>query len=219
MKEEARRARNVRALADLHPVFGRRVAGIIGALERLAYRPRIQDAWRSPEDQLAAFNSGNSRLKFGFHNISGANGEPEALAVDLLDDDFPLNPRRDYLLHLAAAAQHAECRTGLAWGLPPTLAAAAEAAVADADWSAEVKIGWDPTHVEPADLTVAQAAAGRRPRDSAGRARPASSSRARAGVSVRGKKKRRNKRSKNARKKRSREPRKRARSSQSTRAR
>jgi hypothetical protein len=165
MKEEARRARNVRALPELHPVFGRRVAEIIGALERFGYRPRIQDAWRSPEAQRDAFDSGNSRLKFGFHNVTGPNGEAESLAVDLLDDDFPLNPRKDYLLHLAAAAKDARCRTGLGWGLPPKLAAAVDAAVASGHWNADVKIGWDPTHVEPADLTVAQAAAGRRPRD------------------------------------------------------
>jgi hypothetical protein len=163
MKEAARRARNARALTELHPVFGRRVAEIIAVLEGLDYRPRIQDAWRSPQEQLEAFNSGNSRLRFGFHNVTGPNGNAEALAVDLLDDDFPLNPRRDYLLRLSAAAGDVSCRTGLVWGLPPALAAAVEAAVASGQWNAEVKIGWDPTHIEPVDVTVAQAARGRRP--------------------------------------------------------
>jgi hypothetical protein len=170
VKEDARRARNARALKELHPAFGRRVSQIIAALERLHYRPRIQDAWRSPQAQLEAFNAGNSRLEFGFHNVTGANGEAEALAVDLLDDDFPLNPRRDYLLRRAAAATDVSCRTGVAWGLPPNLAAAVEAAVASGQWNAKVKIGWDPTHVEPVDVTLAQAAAGRRPADTAARA-------------------------------------------------
>ena len=158
MKENAGRARNARALTELHPAFGRRVAEIIAALEQLDYRPRIQDAWRSPREQLEAFNAGNSRLKFGFHNVTGANGKAEALAVDLLDDDFPLNPRRDYLLRLAAAAKTVKCRTGVSWGLPPNLAAAVDAAVARGQWDAEVKIGWDPTHVEPVDVTVAELA-------------------------------------------------------------
>jgi hypothetical protein len=201
MKEAARRARNARELSELHPVFSRRVADIIAALEGLDYRPRIQDAWRSPEEQLEAFNSGNSRLRFGFHNVSGTNGEPEALAVDLLDDDFPLNPRKDYLLHLAAAAKDVKCRTGLVWGLPRSLAEAVEAAVASGQWNAEVKIGWDPTHVEPVDVTVAQAAAGRRPYDVPRRARPAISTRGRVRIGQGAEKKSRQKRLKKARKK------------------
>ena len=74
------------------------MASVIEALEGQNIRPRIQQAWRSPAEQLEAFNSGHSKLKFGYHNATGKNGEKEALAVDLLDDDAPLNPSVRYLL-------------------------------------------------------------------------------------------------------------------------
>jgi hypothetical protein len=126
-------------------------------------RPRIQDAWRSPADQLKAFNAGHSKLKFGFHNVTGANGTKEALAVDLLDDNAPLNPGRSYLLRLAAAAEHRGLVTGIRWGVPKALVAGIDAAIAKKDWKADVKIGWDPTHVEPTGITPSEAKAGKRP--------------------------------------------------------
>jgi hypothetical protein len=36
-------------------------------------------------------------------------------------------------------------------------------AIAAEDWTAQVKIGWDPLHVEPTGITVAEAKAGQRP--------------------------------------------------------
>jgi len=36
-------------------------------------------------------------------------------------------------------------------------------AIATADWNANVKIGWDPLHIEPTGMTVAEARAGKRP--------------------------------------------------------
>ena len=163
MDERARLSRNAQRLGELHTAFARRIRRVLAALEAKGYRPRIQDAWRSPADQLKAFARGTSKLKFGFHNVTRANGRPEALAVDILDDDFPLNPRGDYLLQLAAASGRVQCRTGIAWGLPPALAKAVADAVANGAWRARIKIGWDPTHVEPADLTLAAAKAGKRP--------------------------------------------------------
>jgi hypothetical protein len=163
MDEVARKARNTQRLTELFPAFARRVQAIIQALEADGYRPRIQDGWRSPQSQLEAFESGNSKLRFGFHNITSANGAPESLAVDLLDDDFPLNSRSDYLLRLAGVAAANRCQTGVAWGLPPALRLALLAAVERRDWNARLKIGWDPTHVEPQDVTVEQAQSGVRP--------------------------------------------------------
>lgn len=167
MNEVARKARNAQRLQELYPVFARRIAVIITDLEADGYRPRIQDAWRSPESQLAAYSAGNSKLKFGYHNVTAPNGDKEALAVDLLDDDFPLNSRSDYLLRLAGAAAKYNCGTGVKWGLPPVLQEAVEAAIQAHDWKARLKIGWDPTHVEPTDVTVGQAKSGIRPKEAA----------------------------------------------------
>src|SRR5467141_1523133 len=112
MNEVDRQARNSQRLAELFPTFAVRVRGIIAELEGQGLRPRIQDAWRSPAEQLKAYLSGHSRLKYGFHNVTGPNGEPQSLAVDLLDDDHPAQEGSEYLLRLAAAAERRVCQTG-----------------------------------------------------------------------------------------------------------
>ena len=163
MNEQQRKQRNTQRIAELWPSFGQKIQAIIAALEAQGLRPRIQDAWRSPEDQLKAFKSGNSQMKYGFHNVTGANGKKEALAVDMLDDDHPLNSAPAYLLQLAAAAEAQGLITGIRWKLPPNLIKGINAAIASKDWNAPVKIGWDPTHVQPTGITESQAKAGERP--------------------------------------------------------
>ena len=163
MKDTARHQRNQQRLQELFPTVAARVAAVIRELEDEGWRPRIQDAWRSVAAQEAAYEAGHSKLRYGFHNVTGADGRPEALAVDLLDDDAPLNPGKPYLLRLAAAAEQAGLATGIRWGLSAKLAQAIDSAISLRDWQAPVKIGWDPTHVQPAGLTVAQARAGSRP--------------------------------------------------------
>jgi hypothetical protein len=113
MTEEERRQRNAERLTELYPTFRTRIASVIDILESQGMRPRIQDAWRSPEDQLRAFNSGHSKLKFGFHNVTAQDDSKEALAIDMLDDDHPAAEGREYLLHLAAAAAQQGLTTGI----------------------------------------------------------------------------------------------------------
>jgi hypothetical protein len=103
-------------------------------------------------------------LKYGFHNVTGAKGEKESLAVDLLDDDFPLASRKSYLLNLADATKKQGLNTGIRWGVPAALVAAIDTAIKNKTWDANVKIGWDPTHVEPTGITAAEAKAGKRPK-------------------------------------------------------
>ena len=163
MNETARRQRNTEKLGELYPAFRSRIAALIQDLEGSGIRPRIQEAWRSPADQLVAFETGHSKLKYGFHNVTGAGGSRESLAVDLLDDDSPLNPSVGYLLQVASAAGAQGLMTGIRWGLPNALAAAVDAALAAKDWKRPVKVGWDPTHVQPVGLTASEARAGKRP--------------------------------------------------------
>lgn len=163
MKEAARHRRNRERLLQLHPAFATRVSAVIDELQAEGWRPRIQEAWRPTAEQAVAHAAGHSRLKFGFHNITGADGRPEALAVDLLDEDSPPAPGKPYLLRLAAAAENAGLTSGIRWGLPRALAQAIDVAIANREWHSPVKIGWDPTHLQPQALTVAQARAGQRP--------------------------------------------------------
>lgn len=163
MKEDARKAQNAAMLLELYPSVRVRVAAVIKAMEGVAFRPRIQQAWRSPEEQLAAFRSGHSKLKYGFHNVTGAGGKKESLAVDLIDDDQPLKSRLSYLLRLAFFARAQGLKTGILWGLPQDLARGVNEAIEAQRWDAQVKIGWDPAHLEPSIGAPAQAKAGWRP--------------------------------------------------------
>ncbi|NOT09673.1 MAG: hypothetical protein HOP28_15885 [Gemmatimonadales bacterium] len=163
MTETKRRQRNAEKQAELYPTFRVRIGSVITALEDQGIRPRIQEAYRSPADQLTAWRSGHSKLKFGFHNVTGAAGAKEALAVDLLDDDQPTNPSVGYLLRLAAAAEANGLVTGIRWGLPPSLSAAIDGALASSSFGAPVKVGWDPTHIQPTGITVTEARGGKRP--------------------------------------------------------
>jgi hypothetical protein len=147
MTETDRKKRNTQRLTELYPTFAERVAAIIADLEQQGFRPRIQDAWRSPEKQLEAFKTGHSELRYGFHNVTRKEGVKAALAVDLLDDDHAANEGREYLLRLAATAEKLGTMTGIRFGLKTAqMRAAVDAAIAKQDWLAPVKIGWDPTH-------------------------------------------------------------------------
>jgi hypothetical protein len=164
MNEADRKKRNKDRLAELYPQFSARVQKVIDTLESKGIRPRIQDAWRSPADQLKAYNDGNSKVKFSFHNVTSADGKQEALAVDMLDDDTPTNASKSYLLQLAAAAEEAGLVTGIRWGVPTVkMVKAIDDAIAAGKWDAHVKIGWDPTHIQPTGITIAEAKSGKRP--------------------------------------------------------
>lgn len=164
MTDAARRDRNTARLKECYPTFRERISVLIQRMEMRGFRPRIQTAARSPEDQLAAYKAGTSKLKFGYHNVTGVDGRPEALAVDILDDDAPLTPGNEYLIALAHEASRVGCVTGIAWGLPEgPLKTALHRAIADNNIRYFGKIGWDPTHIEPLGLTVSRAKAGERP--------------------------------------------------------
>lgn len=163
MKEAARQARNAQRLTTLYPSFADRIKKVISRLETEGLRPRIQDAWRSKEDQEKAYKTGKAKLRFGFHNVTGAEGEEQALAVDLLDDDAPLAPSTSYILRLAAAAEAEGLITGIRWDMPKNLIKGIDAAIAAKDWDAKVKVGWDPLHVQTTGVTVSEAKAGQRP--------------------------------------------------------
>lgn len=163
MNETARKQRNQQRLTECFPKFAQRVEAVINDLEAQGFRPRIQDAHRSIEDQLKAFKNGFSKVKFGFHNVTGANGKPESLAVDLLDDDKPLSPSRRYIILLAEAAQAHGLHPGSFFGLPAPLRKGLTKAIQDHNFDSNVKIGFDPTHIEASGISIAQARAGERP--------------------------------------------------------
>ncbi|WP_312432949.1 hypothetical protein [Achromobacter sp.] len=163
MKEAARQARNAERLTSLYATFADRLKRVISRLETAGLRPRIQDAWRSKKDQEIAYRTGKAKVLYGFHNVTGTDGKQEALAVDLLDDDAPLNPSTSYILRLAAAAQAEGLVTGIRWDMPKNLIKGIDVAIAAEDWDAKVKVGWDPLHVQTTGVTIREARAGKRP--------------------------------------------------------
>lgn len=163
MNEPERLARNAQKVAECYPVFRARLQTVIADVEAAGYHPRIQEAWRSPQDQQTAYETGHSKLRFGLHNVTGANRTTESLAADVLDDDHPLNAATAYLLALAIAARDHDLETGILWGLPSGLAGGVNDAVARRDTAAAVKVGWDPTHVQVIGITATAAKGGARP--------------------------------------------------------
>jgi len=163
MLEVERIQRNQSRLQELYPSVRIRIEAVLKEMEAAGCRPRIQDAWRSPEDQLKAYKAGTSHVEFGFHNVTGANGVKEALAADILDDNRPLGAKTDYMLRLAAAAERNGLTTGVRWGLTDTYSKAIDDAIAAQTWTIPIHVGWDPLHVEITGLTIPEAKHGKRP--------------------------------------------------------
>jgi hypothetical protein len=169
---ERKQNNNTKIQDQLNPGFGSRISLQIADLEAEGERPRIATAWRSPVLQLVAFNSGHSKVKFGFHNAVTPSGAPDSLAVDMLSEDYP-EPSdhqhewpqsfRDYLFALARTAQKYGMETGIEWGCSQADRLKIRAAIADPAKQYIGEIGWDPTHVEPGPpWTIAAVKAGKR---------------------------------------------------------
>lgn len=164
MTDHDRFARNAQRLAQCHPVFAVVAGQVIATLEHQRFRPRIQHAWRSVAEQQALKAAGTSKLAWGFHNCSSPTGEPESLAVDVIDDDHPLASPPLYTVALARAAHLHGLRTGIDWGLERAMKRVlADLIQSSAPVPPGLKIGWDPTHLEWAQITVAEAKRGVRP--------------------------------------------------------
>ena len=163
MLEKDRTARNQQMLTEMYPTFQTRVQAVLKELEGYGLRPRIQEAWRSPQAQMDAFRSGHSQVMYGFHNVTAADGTKEALAADIIDDNNPTSLNLLFILHLLAAAENNDLTTGVYWNLSAEKVAAIHTAIAAKDWNAKVYIGWDPLHVEVEGITTQDAKAGKRP--------------------------------------------------------
>lgn len=164
MQEAARRARNVQRLGECFPTFAARAKRVIAEMESLGFRPRIQDAHRTIAAQLEAFRKGTSHVKFGYHNVTGAGGRAESLAVDLIDDDDPNHSGRRYVITLAKIAQKHGLNSGIFFDVkPPARRELLKKAIERLDFDPKIQIGFDPTHIEATGVTIAGAKGGARP--------------------------------------------------------
>ncbi|MDX1378752.1 MAG: hypothetical protein R3307_07885, partial [Anaerolineales bacterium] len=138
MKEADRIQRNTIKIQELHPSVRPRMEAVLRELESYGYRPRIQEAWRSPKDQLAAYKAGASKVRYGFHNVTADDGTKEALAADVWDDDRPFTAKTHFMLHLLAAAEKNGLTTGIRWSLSENRIELIEDAIAQEDWKRPV---------------------------------------------------------------------------------
>ena len=157
--------RNIDKLAECNPWLRAKSGAIIRDLQGHGYRPRIQEAWRSPADQLTAYNAGRSKVRWGFHNATRPDGKPDALAADIVLDGAPYTEPREFLLKLYSSARAHGLETGILFGVSAVDRVRLAKAVAAGNWSYSGPIGWDPWHVQPRPdtLTIAQAKRGERP--------------------------------------------------------
>ena len=163
MIEAQRIANNNAKLLELYPPYRPLIQAVLKEMELAGYRPRIQTAWRSIADQLDAYKRGTSKVQFGFHNVTGANGAKESLAVDIWDDDRLEQVKVDFMLHLAAAAEAQGLITGIRWDLADEDSVLIDIALQNKNWGAKIRVGYDPLHVEPVGITIQDAKAGKRP--------------------------------------------------------
>src|SRR5258707_5650237 len=163
MLEAERIENNKNKLLELYPPYRPLIDGVMKDMEAAGYRPRLQTAWRSPADQLDAYKKGTSKVQFGFHNVTGANGAKESLATDIWDDDRLEQVKVDFMLHLAAAAEARGLITGIRWDLADEDAVLIDIALQNQNWGAKIRVGWDPLHVEPVGITIQEAKDGKRP--------------------------------------------------------
>ena len=163
MTEEERKTRNAQRLTECNPAFRKKVAAILADMEGHGWRPRIQEAWRSPARQRQLLAEGFTKVRWGMHCATTESGKPDALAVDILDDDRPNNEGTRFLLMLASSAKAHGCLTGIDWGLSSKRKETVREAVAKRDFDAKVSVGWDPCHVQIGGISVIEARSGARP--------------------------------------------------------
>lgn len=165
MTNEKLLERNARKLMECNPWLHGKVVAILKDLRGHGYRPRIQEAWRSPADQILACLEGRSKVRWGFHNATGKANLPDALAADIVLDDCPYKEPREFLLKLYSSAKAHGLETGILFGLSAAQRVRFNKAVDAKDWTYSGPIGWDPWHVQPAmeTLAIAEAKRGERP--------------------------------------------------------
>ncbi|WP_395089785.1 hypothetical protein [Armatimonas sp.] len=163
MTEEQRKERNAQRLTECNPIFRRKATAILEDLEGHGLRPRIQEAWRSPTRQRQLLADGFTKVRWGMHNAVTEDGNPDSLAVDILDDDQPNKESTKFLLMLTASAKAHGCVTGIGWGLSQEDRDTIRSAVTSRDFEAKVEVGWDPCHVQIGGISVQEARDGARP--------------------------------------------------------
>ena len=179
MTDKRLKARNTAMLREVYLRLRPPVRRILQGMMRSGWRPRIQQAWRSPAQQRQNLKKKTSKVAWSFHNATDRTGKPEALAVDVIDDKKLYRPPKLFWFHLARLAQKNGMETGIAWGVKgkakrEEIQKAIDFFIVGIDFfivdpkvfaklTKKIRIGWDPGHCQPAGVKLSAARKGWRP--------------------------------------------------------
>ena len=82
-------------MASLDKKFKTKTTHVLDALKLERFQPKIFFAWRSLAEQQRLFASGNSRVRFSFHNAQRENGTPNAYAAEIIDERWGWDPKAE----------------------------------------------------------------------------------------------------------------------------
>ncbi len=165
MKEKNRLRRNGEILAQLDIFFGGRIRLILSDLASSGEEARLDCGWRSVQEQAVKFAQKLSEVEWGFHCAVNEEGKPASLAVHIIDDreKDPYKPQTGkFAIKLAIIAKKYKCTTGILWRLKSIDKDKLKAVIDLMDLDYKGKIGFDPFHLQPADLTLTEARDGKR---------------------------------------------------------
>lgn len=149
-----------KAWAGIRPKF----AAVLSDMEGKGWRPVVAfNIHRTVAEQAQLVHEGKSKVLYSFHNVTAKDGSPESLAMDVYDISAPYNEPLKFFLHLYGSAKAHGLHTGSVFGLNHAQVARLDRMVKLSAWDDKLPLGWDKWHVEPADITIAQAKAGQRP--------------------------------------------------------
>lgn len=130
-------------LDGLKPAFREKVERILHDMEKhLGYRCYVASGKRTPEQQAKLVAQGRSKTLRSKH-LTGR-------AADIVPYSEKWNARQAYWMRLGYLAYREGLRWGGEFGLPAPMREALRKACEKKKWDADVKIGWDPAHVEEA---------------------------------------------------------------------
>lgn len=102
-------------LLSMNPEMAKKVKAVLKTLEKESFKPKIFFGWRSVKVQLELYKSGNTTVKFSFHNAQTKQGVPNAFAADIIDSRWAWSDAAQtngFWTSLGAAAK----KEGLYWG-------------------------------------------------------------------------------------------------------
>lgn len=148
MTEKARELINRRQLTECHPAFQVKVWAILSDLSSHGWLPYVADAWRSPAEQERKYRERTSKVLYSFHNATSHDGNPESLAVDVVDAQWGWRSPKKFWLMLAASAEAHGCASGLYFGLDVADRQTLRRVLQSRQFDDESEWGWDKAHVQ-----------------------------------------------------------------------